>query len=47
MFHQTVLPQLLDVGHVNVGGLGVDGDHVAAVALLDEAQHHILADSAN
>ena len=43
MFHEPEISQFLNVGHVSDSGLGVDSDHVAALALLDEVKHNILA----
>ena len=46
MFHQPVFSQLFNVGVVNFCSLRVHSDHIAAVALLNKVQNHVLADPA-
>jgi hypothetical protein len=45
VLHQPELTKLLNVGHVAYSGLGIDGDNVATLTLLDEVENDILADS--
>ena len=43
VLHEPEFSKLFNVGHVSLSGLGVDGDHVAALALLDEVKLDIFA----
>ncbi len=47
MLHQSELTKLLDVGLVLDPGLGIDGDDVATLTLLDEVEDDVIADSMN
>jgi hypothetical protein len=42
--HESSLSKLFDVGHVTGSGFRVDGDHVAALTLLDEVENDLIAD---